>query len=296
MCSREAREDKIPAGKRIAAGLLSSQLDQLRMVSAAFWFEVRSSPAMMVKLTPQAYVYLRRPMLSSGETMLYHTLQHLCFTGALRVHFAEVEVGGRRKRTVNRLFLTRGAKPDATSRSGTFAWELVPDGRPFSLVDLRLVIEQEIEDHETFKYELMKPDLVDAGLLRWRHLCTADGRAAYRRVRDLLHTVEQDIGRSLRGGWERSLKHVQELGSCISLLDEDTRDLVKEGSSRPSDLTAVFSILNYLERTTAGPGGEGGNMFTGGGGMGGGLGAGGGGGFGGFGGGSFGGGGAGGSW
>lgn len=114
-------------------------------------------------------------------------------------------------------------------------------------------------------------------------------------MRDLLHTVEQDIGRSLPGGWERSLKHVQELGSCITLLDEDTRDQLKEHSPRPTDLVAVFSILNYLERTTLGPGGEGGNLFAGGYG-GGGFGAGGGGGFGGFGGGSFGGGGAGGSW
>jgi hypothetical protein len=259
--------------------------------------QVRSSPALMVKLSPQAYVYLRHPILSSGETMLYHTLQHLCFTGALRVHFAEVEVGGRRKRRVNRLFLTRGEKPDARDRSSNFAWALVPAERPASLVDLRLTIQEEIEDHERFKYELMKPDLVDAGLLRWRHLCTPDGRAACRRVRDLLFTVEQDIGRSLHGGWERSLGHVQELGSCITLLDEDTRDRLRERSPRPTDLVAVFSILTYLERTTTGPGGEGGNLFTGGfGGSSGGFGGGGGGGFGGFGGGSFGGGGAGGGW
>ena len=254
---------------------------------------MRSSPAV---LTPQAYVYLRHPMLSSGETMLYHTMQHLCFAGGLRVHFAEVEVGGRRKRAVNRLFLTRGERPEASDRSGTFAWELVPADKPCSLVDLRLAIEERIDDHEAFKYDLMQPDLKDAGLLRWQHTRTSKGRAACRRVRDLLHTVEQDIGRALPGGWERSFKHVQELGSCITLLDEDTRDRLKEHSPRPTDLVAVFSILNYLERTTLGPGGEGGNMFTGGYG-GGGFGAGGGGGgFGGFGGGSFGGGGAGGSW
>ena len=48
----------------------------------------------MVALTPQAYVYLRRPILSSDETMLYHTFQHLCFTDSLRVQFDTVEVGG----------------------------------------------------------------------------------------------------------------------------------------------------------------------------------------------------------
>lgn len=243
----------------------------------------------MERLTPQAYVYLRRPMLSSGETMLYHTFQHLCFTGALRVHFAQVEVGGRRKRTMNRLFLTRGARPDAKDRSGTFAWELVPADQPCSLVNLRLVIEEKIKDHETFKYDLMKPDLKEAGLLRCQHIRTAEGRAACRRVRDMLYTIEQDIGRSLEGGWERSMRHVHELGSCITLLDEDTRDQLKRRSPRPADLVAVFSILNYLERTTLGPDGTGGNMFTGGfGGTAGGFG-GGGGGFGGFGSGGFGG-------
>lgn len=250
----------------------------------------------MERLTPQAYVYLHRPMLSSGETMLYHTIQHLCFTGALRVHFAEVEVGGRRARSVNRLFLTRGEQPDINSRSENFVWDLFPPDQPSSLVDLRLVIQDMIEDHERFKYDILKHDLVDAGLLHWRHLCTSAGRAAHKRTRDLLHTVEQDIGRGLKGGWERSLKHVQELGSCITLLDADTRDRLREASKRPTDLVAAFSILTYLERTTTGPGGEGGNMFTLGGG-GGGFGAGSGGGdFGGFGGGDFGGGGAGGSW
>ncbi|MCB9165776.1 MAG: hypothetical protein H6592_15300 [Flavobacteriales bacterium] len=250
----------------------------------------------MAQLSPQAYVYLRHPMLSSGETMLYHCLQHLCFTGSLLVDFKEVTVGGRRKRTLNRLFLTRGDKPEPNDRSGIFAWELVPADRPCSLVDLRLEIEDRIEDHEAFKYDLMFPDLKEAGLLSGRHTRTATGRAICARVRDLLFTVEQDIGRPLVGGWERSMKHVFELGSCITLLDEDTRDQLKERSPRPTDLIAVFSLLNYLERATLGPGGEGGNMFTGAfGGTGGGFG-GGGGGFGGFGGGSFGGGGAGGSW
>lgn len=251
----------------------------------------------MERLTPQAYVYLRRPMLSSGETMLYHTFQHLCFTGALRVHFAEVEVGTRQKRKLNRLFLTRGERPASSARSELFAWELISADRPSTLVNLQMAIDDEVDDHERFKYELLKPELVAAGLLRGRHMLTTEGRAALRRTRDLLYTVEQDIGRSLEGGWERSMKHVHELGGCITLLDEDTRDELKKRSSRPSDLVAVFSILNYLERFTAG--GSDGGMFGGSGsGFGGGSGSGfvGGGGFGGFGGGSFGGGGAGGSW
>lgn len=251
----------------------------------------------MERLSPQAYVYLRRPMLSSGETMLYHTFQHLCFTGALRVHFAEVEVGVRQKRKLNRLFITRGERPAGSTRSELFAWELISADHPCTLVNLRTAINDEVDDHERFKYELLRPELVAAGLLSGRHALTSAGRAALRRTRDLLYTVEQDIGRSLEGGWERSLTHVQELGSCITLLDEETREQLKKRSPRPGDLVAVFSILNYLERFTTG--GSDGGMFGGGGGGFGGGGAGsfgGAGGFGGFGGGSFGGGGAGGSW
>jgi len=250
---------------------------------------MRSSRAV---LTPQAYVYLRRPRLSSGETMLYHTIQHLCFTGSLRVHFAEVEVGVRQKRKLNRLFITRGQRPAETSLSELFAWEILTTDLPHSLVHLQTAIADKVSDYELFKYDLLRPELNAAGLLKGRHKLTTSGRDALRRTRDLLYTVEQDIGRSLQGGWERSIKHVHDLGSCITLLDDDTHEQLKKRSSRPSDLIAVFSILNYLERFTAG--GNDGGMFGGsGGGFGGGGGFSGGGG---FGGGSFGGGGAGGSW
>lgn len=247
----------------------------------------------MHALTPQAYVYLRHPVLSSGETMLYHTVQHLCFTGALRVHFRDVYVGRDRHRPVTRLFMERGTTPEALPPSEACALELFPEEGAMTILELRRKIDKEVKDYERFKYEQMKRELQQAGLLFGRYWVTSAGRKALRRTRDLLYTVEQDIGRPLEGGWERSLKHVQELGSRIVLLDDDTRDALKEASPRKSDLVAVFSLLTYLERTSAASGGGigvsgGAGMYGGGGG--------GGGGFGGFGGGSFGGGGAGGSW
>ncbi len=246
----------------------------------------------MPTLSPQAYCYLRHPVLSSGETMLYHTLQHLCFTGALKVHYEDVLVGRSRPRVMNRLFLSRGKEPSADRSAERFAWQLVPADRPVHLAELRRTIEEEIEDFEEFKYEQMYTDLKAAGLLRWKHLRTAAGGRACRRVRDLLYTVQKDIGGGLEGGWERSMPHVQELWSCIVLLDDDTREALKDASPRKSDLVAVFSILRYMELTLGGE--EGGSAFVGG--FGGAGGGGGGGGFGGFGGGGFGGGGAGGSW
>lgn len=246
----------------------------------------------MSSLTPQAYVYLRHPILSSGETMLYHTFQHLCFTGALKVHYEDVLVGRTRPRKVTRLFLSRGTAPSAEARAQTFAWKLVPPSHAVSLADLRRTIEDEIKDFERFKYEILFEDLKAGGFLSSQHWRTELGRTSCRRTRDLLYTVEKDIGGKLNGGWERSLPHVQELGSCIVLLDEDTQEELKLASQRRSDLIAVFSILRYLELTLGGE--EGGSTFTVGfGGTGGGSG---GGGFGGFGGGSFGGGGGGGSW
>ncbi len=245
----------------------------------------------MTGLTPQTYIYLRHPILSSGETMLYHTIQHLCFTRALKVHFEDVLVGRSRRTQVTRLFLSRGAEPAAEAHAETFAWRLFPADSAVSLVDLRRILEEVTEDHEGFKDEHMYPDLKALGLLRGRYFRTALGQEACRHYRDLLFTVEKDIGLGLEGGWERSLKHVQQLWSCLVLLDDDTREALKDASPRRADLVAVFSILRYLELTLGG--GEDGNMFVGGFG---GTGGGGGGGFGGFGGGGFGGGGGGGSW
>ncbi|MBK6370332.1 MAG: hypothetical protein IPF64_11040 [Flavobacteriales bacterium] len=250
--------------------------------------------AMFAALSPQAYVYLRYPMLSSGETMLYRTVQHLCFTGALKVHYDDVRIRSDRDRTVRRLYLQRDPAIGAATPSEEFALGFFPKGKNQTLADVRRRFEREITDHEAFKYDLLFPELRESGLLSAKHWRTADGRAALQRTRDLVFTVEQDIGRRLVGGWERSLRHVQALGSSIVLLNEDTREELKLGSPRKKDLVAVFSILTYFETTSTTSGSDG---FYGGMGGGGGFGgSGGGGGFGGFGGGGFGGGGAGGSW
>ena len=181
----------------------------------------------MPTLSPQAYCYLRHPILSSGETMLYHTFQHLCFTGALKVHYEDVMVGRSRPRMMTRLFLSRGIAPAADASAQTFAWNLIPPDRAIMLVDLRRVIEEEIEDHERFKYEYLYKDLKAGGFLHTRHFRSKLGREACRRTRDLLFTVEKDIGGKLPGGWERSLQHVQDLWSCVVVLDDDTREELK---------------------------------------------------------------------
>lgn len=252
----------------------------------------------MPALTPQAYVYLRHPILSSGETMLYHTVQHLCFTGALSVRYDMVNVGRNKSHQVMRLYLRRSEEASAASPSEEFVLDFFPKAKALTLGDLRKRFEGIIKDYERFKYDLVWPELRKAGLLSGRYWRTAAGRKACRLTRDLLFTVQQDIGRKLDGGWERSLRHVQALGSCMVLLNDDTRDELKAHSPRKRDLVAVFSILNYFETASAASGADGyiSGMGGYGGGMLGGGGSGGGGGFGGFGGGGFGGGGAGGSW
>src|SRR5688572_814379 len=158
----------------------------------------------MELLTPQAYVYLRYPVLSSGETMLYHTVQHLCFTGALKVRYDMVSVGPDKDRKVMRLYMRRDKAVSAASPSEDFVLGFFPNTKALTLGELRREFEREIKDYERFKYDLMYPELEQAALLSGRHLRTAEGRAACRRTRDLLFTVQQDIGRSLAGGWERS--------------------------------------------------------------------------------------------
>ncbi|MBK7946750.1 MAG: hypothetical protein IPJ85_16240 [Flavobacteriales bacterium] len=88
-------------------------------------------------LTPQATCTCATRSSSSGETMLYHTLQHLGFTGSLKLHYEDVTVGRSRPRLMKRLFLSRGIEPAANRQAERFVWQLVPADRPVHLVELR---------------------------------------------------------------------------------------------------------------------------------------------------------------
>jgi uncharacterized membrane protein YgcG len=248
----------------------------------------------MTTIGPHAYVYLRHPFLSSGETMLYHTILHLCFTGALKLQYWRVAAHPRNPHMVLRLFMSRAPVPGPLSAAETFALDLFPTDQAISLAQLRTGMNKEIEDFEKFKFDPMRKDLRSAGLLWSTYFRTEAGRLACREVNAVVETLQTDIDTLLENDTERLSRYLDALRSNVVLLDEDTRYKLKRHVGKDPDVTAIFSILTYLESggVFANPSSLGlsiGGSFGGGGG-------GGGGGFGGFGGGGFGGGGAGGSW
>ncbi len=244
---------------------------------------------------PHEYDYLSWPYLSSGADMLEYTLQHLCFTGALDLHYWKVAAHPKNPRPVMRLFLARGRAVTSLSTAEAFALSLIPPDRPIHLGELRLRLKEQVKDEESFKFDLVRKDLKAAGLLRFTYWPSAEGRAARGRVSDRLSAFKRDLHDLLAGPREVLDTRLDELGSQVVMLADVTRDQLKTVHGRTPDLPAVLSISTFLQSNGVymDPTSLTGISFVGGGG--GGF-SGGGGGFGGFGGGSFGGGGAGGSW
>lgn len=248
----------------------------------------------MRPIGPQEYDYLSWPYLSSGADMLEYTLQHLCFTGALDLHYWKVAAHPKNPRPVVRLFLARGSADAPLSSAEAFALSLVPPDRPIHLGELRLRMKKEVTDEESFKYDQVRKDLKAAGLLRFTYWPSAEGRVARGRVSDRLSDFKRDLHELLSGPREKLDARLDEIGSQVVMLADVTRDQLKTVRGRTPDLSAVLSISTFLQSggvymdptslTGISFGGGGGGGFSGGGG------------FGGFGGGSFGGGGAGGSW
>lgn len=105
----------------------------------------------MNAITPQAYCYLRHPILSSGETMLQYTIQHLCFTGTLKAEKKRVAAHARDPRIVTRLLLTRVKGATPTTRAERYALDLFQTGADTSLGQLRGKFKKQDTDFELFK-------------------------------------------------------------------------------------------------------------------------------------------------
>ncbi|MBK9515242.1 MAG: hypothetical protein IPO05_16830 [Flavobacteriales bacterium] len=87
----------------------------------------------MRSIGPHEYDYLSYPYLSAGADMLEYALQHLCFTGALDLHYWKVAAHPKNPRPVVRLFLARGKTGAPRSLAEAFALSLVPPDRPINL-------------------------------------------------------------------------------------------------------------------------------------------------------------------
>lgn len=229
--------------------------------------------------------------------MVEYAIQHLCFTGALQLHWYKVRAHPSNPHIVTRLFLERVAREPSTYQAEAFLLDLFPAGECISLGQLRMRLRDRLPDEERFKYEQVQHDLRADGLLALSFLPSAAGRTMRRAIRRLVQAFELRAEALVRGAPKDLNAALDAMGSLVVLVNDDVRTLLRrEVQGRTPDLDAVFAIASFMETNgvymssglTYGGTGSSGGFGSGGGG--------GGGGFGGFGGGGFGGGGAGGSW
>jgi hypothetical protein len=217
----------------------------------------------MQTLSPQAYCYLRHPILSSGETMLQYTVQHLCITGAIQVARRRVLAHPRDRRMVSRLMLSLADGQQAQTRDAMCVLGLLPRDREVSIGQLRGVILKELPDLDVFKYEHVLPDLVDAGLLHSRFIRTDEGVDAMEGARTVLKFIEREIDELLTNDRDKLIADLNALGSNVVLLNRNTReklrDMLKEfpelrlrmnpgstlATSVPFDAFTAFDSLSF---------------------------------------------------
>lgn len=217
--------------------------------------------------------------------MLQYTIQHLCFTGVLKVERKRVAAHPRDPRRVNRLLLTRMVDTAPATRAEEYAMDLFPYGRSISNGQLCARFKKEDTDFERFKWEQMLPDLLDARLLYSRFSRSPLGRSSMEAVRRTRKRVDREIDELLLTDTAQLAALLAELGSNIVLLKKETRDklrgLVKElpelaltlnlggamDSSFAFDSFAAFDTLSLGDSFDSGGGfdGFGGGDFGGGG-------------------------------
>ncbi len=195
---------------------------------------------------PHIHAYLHHPLFSSGEAMLYYTLEHLLYTGAITMDHSQVEVGHGDHHTVMRLFLSRAADPATLPAPEAFVLALFPDGRALSLADVRRQLDTAVPETHAFKTGPMQEHLLKEGLLTSTHADTPQGRDAYHNVARLLHDFEHEEEHLLANAAALQAR-LKELGANVVLLPWRLRDKLKE-SPHIDELTKTLLIIQtFLE-------------------------------------------------
>lgn len=197
---------------------------------------------------PHVYHYLHHPLLASGEPMLYYALDHLVYTGAIGYEHRRVELGHGEHHIVDRLFLHRVADPETLALSDATALSLIPEGKVYSLADLRMQIKHGYpNDHyQVFKSGPVLEQLTQQGLLASPNFTTTDGRQKYREVHHLLNQVEHDEDTLLKDHVALQ-KRLDELGSNVVLLHHSLFAKLKELPGLDERTKTVLILQTFLE-------------------------------------------------
>lgn len=200
----------------------------------------------MTSIGPHEYHYLHHPLFSSGEAMLYYTLEHLVHTGAITFEHGRVHLGHGEDRVVDRLFFTRAVDAGALSPPEAFAMELLPEGKPFTLADMRQCIDRHVPQHHDFKAGPMQEHLIARGLLSSAYFTTAEGRRAYHHVSRSVHQLEHDEDKLLTDMAELD-RRLAELGSNAILVHQGYLEKLREMHHLEPKLKTMLVMQHFLE-------------------------------------------------
>lgn len=180
--------------------------------------------------------------------MLYYTFDHLVHTGAIGYEHRRVQLGHGEHHVVDRLFLYRTVDPETLPPPEATALSLIPEGKEYSLSDLRHEINHVYPHYhyQTFKSGPMLEYLTQQGLLSSPSFTTSEGRKRYREVHHLLNQVEHEENQLLKDP-KRLQERLNELGSNVVLLHHSLFAKLKDLPELDERMKTVMILQTFLE-------------------------------------------------
>ncbi|MBL7982666.1 MAG: hypothetical protein JNL52_12745 [Flavobacteriales bacterium] len=147
---------------------------------------------------------------------------------------------------MSRILLSRTTSQQLVLRAERYVQELFPLGKELSIGQLRGAIKKALPDLEVFKYEHVMPDLIDTGMLHSRFWRTDMGVDAMQHVRDVRRSIERNIDDHLKNDRDTLIANLNELGSNVVLLDQDTRNKLRGMLKEFPDLILTMNLGSTL--------------------------------------------------
>jgi uncharacterized membrane protein YgcG len=204
----------------------------------------------MNTLSPAEFSFLDRPYWVDDAQMIKLCLQEMCLTKMLTVSRRLVVVNAHDKKSYPRYFFSIGPQfleLDKSSECQTLLGSLFADKAEMKFLELRnRLLAALFNKVENFSRYYLRPDMERKGLIQLRYFKTRQGSLSHQQVCRLLDETDKHIDFMLKKDKDELLRNLQQLGTCVLLLEEPTIKKLKVVSK---DVEAIrkmdfMSILN----------------------------------------------------